>query len=604
MSTLTSLPTWKPRHCNAKGSLTAAASQPLGCHSSISWRWQLWRPMTLQCQQAQKHNDLADLDDSRLGKSPASFQPSVWGDFFLHYSSPAASLQEQSRMAEQADQLKVEVANMIASSITYSLHQRLHLIESLDRLCLSHLFEEEINVVLTQISSANVDSPCDIGTVSLWFYLLRKHGYRVSSDVFTRFKDEDGNFSTNNLIDILRLHNAAHLRTNGEIILDEAVLFTRRRLEEMLPYQEESLAYEIKCIFDIPLPRRVTIYESKDYISAYEKDDTMHERILQLAKLNFNIMQSHHQQELKIITRWWQDIQIESRLPFARDRVVECYLWALGVYFEPCYSRGRIILAMMFALITLFDDIYDSYATSEECEIFTKCVESWNTKYVHDLPDCMKFALGKILDSFQAIEHLLEKDEKYRMPYLKSFAVDLVRGYNVEAKMRDKHYVPKSVEEHLQLSMRTGACHLLSCASLVGIDEKATKDSFDWVSSIPKMVQALCIILRLLDDLQSYEREQLTPHVASTIDSYIKEHNVSFEEAREKIQELKEETWKDLNTGWLDPDNSQPKHIRERVFNLTRTMEFFYRHGENFTYCDNLKDTIYSLLVEPFTITV
>jgi hypothetical protein len=73
--------------------------------------------------------------------------------------------------------------------------------------------------------------------------------------------------------------------------------------------------------------------------------------------------------------RWWEDIKIESMLPFARDRIVECFLWILGVYFEPCHSRARIILTMIIAIVTLLDDIYDSYGSPEECDILTNCIE-------------------------------------------------------------------------------------------------------------------------------------------------------------------------------------------------------------------------------------
>lgn len=79
--------------------------------------------------------------------------------------------------------------------------------------------------------------------------------------------------------------------------------------------------------------------------------------------------------KVSLMYRWWKDLQIQSRLPFARDRIVECYLWMLGVYFEPSHSRGRIILTMVIAIATIFDDIFDSYGTREECELFTKCIE-------------------------------------------------------------------------------------------------------------------------------------------------------------------------------------------------------------------------------------
>jgi hypothetical protein len=81
----------------------------------------------------------------------------------------------------------------------------------------------------------------------------------------------------------------------------------------------------------------------------------------------------------------------------------------------------------------------------------------------------------------------------------------------------------------------------------------------------------------------------------------MKEHNVSIEVAREKINTLKEESWKDFNSEWLNPHNTYPKQLLERIFNMTRTMEFMYNREDNFTNCSNLKDTIHSLLVEPYT---
>ncbi|PAN16825.1 hypothetical protein PAHAL_3G089300 [Panicum hallii] len=601
----------KPPQCSSRRSChdaVAAASPPplIRRCPSASWRWRRrQRTCRLQCGQSQqafaartRHH--LDDDDSRLSENAGIFHPSIWGDFFLGYSNPYASSQQRTQMAERADKLKEEVAEMIASSTFSGQHERLYLIDTLERLCLDHLFEEEISAALPQIEAAGV-SDCDLGTVALWFCLLRKHRYRVSPDVFARFKNEEGGFLADNPEDLLSLYNAAHMRTHGETILDEAIRFTRRRLETTLRDMEESsLAREIKSALEIPLPRRVRIYESKYYISAYEKDSTVHETVLQLAKLNSNIMQLHHQRDLEIITRWWEGLQVESRLPFARDRLVECYLWIVGVYYEPCYSRSRIILTMIIAIATLLDDIYDSYATPEECEILTQCIESWDAKAAHDLPECMKFALGKILDSFHTIANMLHQEEKYRISYLKYFTEDLVRSYNTEVKMLQDGYIPKSVEEHLQVSIRTGGCPMLSCASFVGMNDIATKDCFDWVSRVPSMVQALSRILRLLDDLQTYEREQLIPHVASTIDSYMKEHNVSIEVACEKIHTLKEESWKDFNDEWLNPDNTYPKQVLERIFNLTRTMEFMYNQEDNFTNCPNLKDTIYLLFAEPF----
>lgn len=64
-----------------------------------------------------------------------------------------------------------------------------------------------------------------------------------------------------------------------------------------------------------------------------------------------------------------------KRLPFARDRVVEAYIWALGVYYEPKYSLARIILAKVIILATFIDDMYDVYATLDELVLFTDAIE-------------------------------------------------------------------------------------------------------------------------------------------------------------------------------------------------------------------------------------
>ncbi|KAL6870806.1 hypothetical protein ACP4OV_014654 [Aristida adscensionis] len=554
-------------------------------------------------QQQQPVDEATMVDSPR--RSLSNFEPSIWGDFFLMYSSPLASSAQQTSMIERADQLKFQVSRKIAASSNYSLHERMHLIDILERLCLDYLFEEEINSVLTQISSADV-SGCDLPTAALWFYLLRKHGYLVSPDIFENFRDEQRNFAAKNPRDLLSLYNASYLRTNGEVLLDEAASFTKRCLESVVPHMEGTLAREIRWALEIPLPRHVRIYEAKHYISVYGKQINKGDEVIwELAKLNSNLVQLNHQQELKIITRWWNGLDLESRLSFARDRIVECYFWVVGVYFEPKYSRGRIILTKVLGIVSILDDTYDVYGTSQECELFTKYIErilsSWDPKEAYGLPENMKFILAKILDTCLSIEDELTPEEKYRMSYLKNFIVDLVKAYNEEVKWREQGYVPATVEEHLQVSVRSGACHLLSCASFIGMGDIATKDAFDWVRGVPKIVKALCIILRLSDDLMSYEREQMTSHVASTIDSCMKEHKVPVQVAREKIKEMIEETWKDFNEEWLNHNNRQPRQLLERIFNLTRTMVFMYKQDDAYTNCSVIKDNINNLFVKPIS---
>ena len=70
-----------------------------------------------------------------------------------------------------------------------------------------------------------------------------------------------------------------------------------------------------------------------------------------------------------------------NKLPFARDRVVECYFWSLGVYFEPQYEFGRMTFCKVIAMTSVIDDIYDVYGTVEELDLFTQAIE----RYLHTL---------------------------------------------------------------------------------------------------------------------------------------------------------------------------------------------------------------------------
>ncbi|XP_040376826.1 alpha-terpineol synthase, chloroplastic-like isoform X2 [Oryza brachyantha] len=162
----------------SSGHLASAASRRR-C-SGLSWRWPQHQRGSGQCSRA-RQRQLSDsgVADDRLARNPGKFHPSVWGDFFIYYTSPVDSSQQQAWMA-QAEKLKEDVANIIATSVTCTLLERLQLIDALERLCVNHLFEEEINVLVMQISGINVTDCDDLHTVALWFYILRKHGYRVS----------------------------------------------------------------------------------------------------------------------------------------------------------------------------------------------------------------------------------------------------------------------------------------------------------------------------------------------------------------------------------------------------------------------------------------
>lgn len=124
----------------------------------------------------------------------------------------------------------------------------------------------------------------------------------IFPDVFKTFQDKEGNFIVDDTESLLSLYNAAYLRTHGEKILDEAVIFTRSQLEDVLDSLDSTLADEVSLALQTPLFRRVRILETRNYIPIYEKKAARNEDILEFAKLNFNLLQLLYCEELKTVT--------------------------------------------------------------------------------------------------------------------------------------------------------------------------------------------------------------------------------------------------------------------------------------------------------------
>jgi hypothetical protein len=72
-------------------------------------------------------------------------------------------------------------------------------------------------------------------------------------------------------------------------------------------------------------------------------------------------------------------LDFTNKLPYARDRNVECSFWVLATFFEPKYSQARKIMTKTISLLSAIDDTYDSYGKIDELELFTKAIERLTT---------------------------------------------------------------------------------------------------------------------------------------------------------------------------------------------------------------------------------
>ncbi|KAF7145561.1 hypothetical protein RHSIM_Rhsim04G0175100 [Rhododendron simsii] len=204
--------------------------------------------------------------------------------------------------------------------------------------------------------------------------------------------------------------------------------------------------------------------------------------------------------------RWWNDLDVVRKLPFARDRAVELFFWTLGVYYEPQYCLAITILSKVIALISILDDMYDaSNATIEELVLFNNAIQRWEVNAPDQLPDYMKHFYQKILDTYNVFDaEMAKQGRSYRVEYAKSALKDMARAYLAEAKWYHDGYVP-TMEEYMPVGQASSGVRSLVTVSFVGMGELANKSAFDWIRSDPFIAQATEVIGRLMDDVAGHE---------------------------------------------------------------------------------------------------
>ncbi|KAL1819424.1 hypothetical protein DCAR_0415690 [Daucus carota subsp. sativus] len=541
----------------------------------------------------------------------ASYHPSVWGDFFLAYDTVDHRRTDRDT-EEKAEELKEQVTKMLLAA-AHEPRRQLKLINDIQRLGVAYHFEAEIEAALSEFYNIYHEvcgSQDGLFMVALCFRLLRQHGFNVPADVFNKFKDGLGIFNEDLSKDVeglLSLYEAAHLRVHGEDILEEALAFTTSHLERLKTQLKNELqAKKVIYALETPVWWNMNRVEARRYISVYALEDSHNETLLNFAILDFNLLQKVYQGELVTITRWWRKINFTEKLPFARDRMVECYFWVLGLYFEPQHSLARKILNQIFAFMITLDDIYDVYGTVEELVIFTDAIERWDLSAADQLPEYMRYFYGVLLDTFTEIEEDLKKAgiPLYRVDYAKKVMKQLTRSYHYEAKCFYKGYVP-TVEEYMDHALITAALIYFGTSSFVGITgDLVTKQSLDWISNNPLFIKAGSLICRLLDDMVEFEGEKETVDAASAVECYMKQHNASKECAFAEFNKQLVCAWKDINAEFFRP-TVVPMPLLTISFNMTRVSYILYQNNDGFTTSETkTKEIMTPVLVHPIPISM
>ncbi|KAK6144055.1 hypothetical protein DH2020_020875 [Rehmannia glutinosa] len=461
---------------------------------------------------------------SATARRSANYKPTIWNNEYLQ---SLISVYGEDRFLRRAKKLKAEVMALLDR--TNDPCDQIEVVDVLQRLGIFYHFTDYIDTVLRNINIHGWNKD-NLYATALCFRILRQHGYKISS---------------------AKEFAAHHLK---------------QKLKQNI---NENITEEIAHAFEFPLHCRMLRLESRWYIDAYEKRPDMNPLLLELAKLDFNIVQTMYQDELKELSRWHTKTRLAEKLVFARDRLAECFLWTVGFTFEPCFRYCRIMSVKFAVLITIIDDIYDVYGTLDELELFPKVVERWDINAAEQLPEYMKICFLALFNTVNEMAYDVLRDQGFNIIPHSTYR------YLVEAKWYYSGYKP-SLNEFLGNGWVSSTGPLLIVHAYFCMTNPLKDKSLEDLQRHPEIMKWTSLVSRLADDL-----------------------GTSTEDSRGYIKNLIGSTWNKINEDVL-MNREYSRDFIETSINFARISQCMYQHGDGHGIPDReSKARILSLVIEP-----
>nr|BBO53754.1 putative (R)-limonene synthase [Scoparia dulcis] len=586
--------------------------------------------MCLVCHKPNNHTRNFEREGATRRRS-GNYKPPFWDYGYIQSFNSKYSGAKQ--YMERASELKMEVKKMLEDARSLKpVIDSLELIDDLQRLAISYHFEDEIKKILTSIYERkymhdhvkNVtttinDGPNaekDLYSTALEFRLLRQHRFSIHQEIFDHYKDKKGAFKSSlekDMKGLLELYEVSHLLMMDEKTLELARGFSTRLLQQNIGFydqnrgEDENLVHLlVRNALEMPLHWRVQRLNARWFIDVCEKRKDKNLTVLiELAKLDFNIVQATHQEELKEVSRWWKRTCLSEMLPFVRDRLVENYFWTIGVFSEPQHGYQRLMGTKVNALITTIDDIYDVYGTSSELQHFTAVIQRtinirWDIEAMDELPSYMRLCFLALNNFVNEMAYdVLKEQGVVIIPYLRKSWVDLCTAYLQEAKWYAEGYIP-GLEEYINNAWISISAPAILSQAFFLLEDPIKEEILQSLYKYHDIIRCSSMILRLANDLGTSPHEMERGDVPKSIQCYMNETGASEMEAREHIKSLICETWKEMNKERMRNDCPFSEAFVESAVGLGRMAQYMYEHGDGHGIQNSqIKQRISSLLFDP-----
>ncbi|XP_020242537.1 (3S,6E)-nerolidol synthase 1-like [Asparagus officinalis] len=462
-------------------------------------------------------------------------------------------------------------------------------VDYLQKLGIDYHFKEEIKLMLECLyenMSGNEHEQVitDLFETALSFRLLRQAGHPICSDVLTKFTDKKGRFKSSLRGDVqglLSLYEASYLNT-GEEILDVANEFSSMHLACCIKDLEPNAAKMVKHTLQHPCHMTISRYNTRHYLDHCHTVSGINIGMFEeVARMDFNLLQSLHQKELIQILSWWKSTGLSKHLKFVRKQPLKWYITSMTVLHDPEFSKCRIEMTKVIAFIYIIDDIFDIHGSPDELNLFLDAISKWELSAVDILPTYMKCCYIALYDITNEIAQSVLKEQGWNpINSLKKAWTRLCNAFLLESRWLQSNQLPKS-DEYLKNAIVSSGVHAVLMHAFFLLGQGITKENVSLLERNPTLLSCPATILRLRDDLGSAKDEHQDGFDGSYVECYMKEYpECSTQDARDYVKQMIANTWRCFNKECFSQNPFAPNLVTA-CLNIARMVEVMYSYDEN-----------------------
>ncbi|XP_021902270.1 (E,E)-geranyllinalool synthase-like [Carica papaya] len=326
--------------------------------------------------------------------------------------------------------------------------------------------------------------------------------------------------------------------------------------------------------------------------SFHRLSNLQNNKLIQLATKNFEYRQSIFKNELDHHLKGWTTKWGFDKMRFAREKTTDCYFAFAASNALDHYSNVRIILTKAAILITVADDFFDMEGSLHDLQILADAVQRWDSNGLTGHSKKIFNALDDLVTDFAA------KYLQYQGIDITNHVRDLWRetfmSWLTEATWSKTGCVP-SMDEYLQTGMISIAAHTLVLPAACFLNPSLPNEIFKSFSyeyqTLTKLVMLIC---RLLNDTQSYQKEQEQGKLNSVLLHMRENPDVKIEDSVAYVKDIIDKKSKELLEHVLMDDLSDmPKSCKQLHLSIFKVFQMFFHSCNRFntdTHIDILQD--------------